>query len=453
VENGLFVLANGVSSFKWRDGSSFPDAIPSDGIMVETINDDGVRLMPGRRYVALIASLASVGAVFTFAVVGLYAKYKHVQRQLRWMEDSACDDNTYELELHTPAAVAADVLITVSNSYLLRAEVRKRAWGAARKLMASSNPHAPVMEESSIRGQGNSGKQHDSCTGSSSPERQRLRDTARHFLVQTTSGAADDATVLMGDIIQAANSHFDTPSSMTNARQPDGQGRRDTGSGVATKEAEVGYILTLIADMERNRPQLIAKLGTWISFNMFDVYEACPEQPLVLTAVTAVRSFGLVQTLHLDEHKLILFLKQVEDGYLDNPYHNNIHAADVLNRLVCILCTEGLFTDGSVASGCFLLSAILAAAVHDYGHPGMNNDCEVAFDTAVSRQYNEQAVLEMQSTFQTLELMRSDPRLDFMEYLSTRMRRSVMSRVIQLVLATDMKRHFAIISDFKSSVS
>jgi hypothetical protein len=445
------VLADGVSSFMWRDGSSFPDAIPSDGSIVE-IGDGVVKevLLTERRYVALIAILASVGAVLGFAVFSLYAKYRHVRRRLRWMEDSG-DDGTYELQLHTPAAEAADILNAVSNSYLLSANVRKRAWGAARKLMASSSPHAPVMDESGSSEQ-ISGRTHNGAYVRSSPERQRLRDIARHFLVQTTFRATD-ATVLMGDVIQAASSRVNVPSSMSQTIESE-QGGRPTSGVTRGEEEEVGYLVNLIADAERSRPELIAQLGTRVSFNIFKLCDVCADQPLVLTAMTAIRSFGLIQTLRLDEPKLFLFLKTVEVGYrAENPYHNNFHAADVLNRLVCILRTEGLFADGSVASGCFLLSAVLAAAVHDYGHPGMNNDCEVAFDTTVSRQYNEQAVLEMQSAFQTLELLRSDPRLDFMGSVTTRVRRSVMSRVIQLVLATDMKRHFVIISEFKSSVS
>lgn len=116
-----------------------------------------------------------------------------------------------------------------------------------------------------------------------------------------------------------------------------------------------------------------------------------------------------------------------------NPYHNNIHAADVLSRLASIIRAEGFFTDGSVASKCYLLTAVIAAAVHDYAHPGLSNDYEVAFDTPVSRRYNEQAVLEHQSVYFALELLRNDERLNFMSHLAQPLQRTIISRIIQLV--------------------
>jgi hypothetical protein len=115
------------------------------------------------------------------------------------------------------------------------------------------------------------------------------------------------------------------------------------------------------------------------------------------------------------------------------PYHNNIHAADVVNRVMAIIKAEELFMDGSYASRCFLLSAVIAAAVHDYQHQGFNNEYEVAFDTHVSRQFNEQAVLENQSIYHALSLIRDDATLNFMEKMPKAVQRSIMSRIINLV--------------------
>lgn len=70
-------------------------------------------------------------------------------------------------------------------------------------------------------------------------------------------------------------------------------------------------------------------------------------------------------------------VSRLPDRYINNPYHNATHAADVLCRLGGILATDGLFQDGTSSSCCYLLSAIVAAMVHDYGHPGLNNDYQV----------------------------------------------------------------------------
>ena len=52
------------------------------------------------------------------------------------------------------------------------------------------------------------------------------------------------------------------------------------------------------------------------------------------------------------------------------PYHNRTHAADVVSRLATIISEEGLHRRLGTNASCQILAAILAAAVHDYGHPG-----------------------------------------------------------------------------------
>lgn len=72
---------------------------------------------------------------------------------------------------------------------------------------------------------------------------------------------------------------------------------------------------------------------------------------------------------------MIRFLRCVEIGYTrDNPYHNRAHAADVTMRMYSLLIHSIGVQDMKKQNSCqLLLSCILAAAVHDYMHPGSNN--------------------------------------------------------------------------------
>ena len=91
----------------------------------------------------------------------------------------------------------------------------------------------------------------------------------------------------------------------------------------------------------------------------------------------------LIDKFNLDEVKLANFLMRVEDGYPNNPYHNRIHAADVLQSLNVLLCRGGLMQTGycdEVALLACYLSAVRGRSDkgggdgHRMGHrvPGIN---------------------------------------------------------------------------------
>jgi hypothetical protein len=167
---------------------------------------------------------------------------------------------------------------------------------------------------------------------------------------------------------------------------------------------------------------------------------------------------------------------------MDVPYHNAVHASDVLSRLVAVLRHEHISQDSSLSSMCNLLAIIMATVIHDYGHPGLDNKYLVDTNSEVSRRFNQRAVLENHSVFQCLEMLRTK---ELNPFSGVRFNKnSLLSLVIKLVshltfprhhsitvycschremtsftathlqvLATDMADHFFLVSDFKSKVS
>jgi hypothetical protein len=63
------------------------------------------------------------------------------------------------------------------------------------------------------------------------------------------------------------------------------------------------------------------------------------------------------------------FFRLMDACYLDNPYHNSLHAIDVANSTIFILeCgLRQYLNEFEVA--CLLISCL----AHDLGHPGYNN--------------------------------------------------------------------------------
>ena len=86
--------------------------------------------------------------------------------------------------------------------------------------------------------------------------------------------------------------------------------------------------------------------------------------------------------------------------------------------------------------------------VHDVDHPGRTNDFLVVSEDPLSIDYNDTSPLENHHLAYAFKLMKK-PEHNFMEALDKETYRSIRALVIDLVIATDMKRHFDILSQFQ----
>eukprot|EP00727_Mastigamoeba_balamuthi_P008579 m51a1_g4343 putative camp phosphodiesterase a (782) ;mRNA; f:193498-196223 len=159
-------------------------------------------------------------------------------------------------------------------------------------------------------------------------------------------------------------------------------------------------------------------------------------------AAAALRKVGAAAVLSVDEDRMALFLAKVEGMYRDNPYHNALHAADVTQATLYMVEHSGLGLS-AVDSACM----VLAAVVHDVGHPGRNNQFQTAARTQLAMRYNDSSVLENYHAATAFELMRE---LGVLEKLGDDAYRQVRRKVIALILATDMSVHFQVVSEFRS---
>jgi hypothetical protein len=101
----------------------------------------------------------------------------------------------------------------------------------------------------------------------------------------------------------------------------------------------------------------------------FELAKATNNRPVVTLTLWCLRRSGLIATFDLPEERLIPFLDNVESKYIDNPYHNRIHAADV-TRGIHLMLHLGLAT---VLDDEQKLALYIAAASHDIEHGGLNN--------------------------------------------------------------------------------
>ncbi|KAF4647594.1 Calcium/calmodulin-dependent 3',5'-cyclic nucleotide phosphodiesterase 1B, partial [Perkinsus olseni] len=119
---------------------------------------------------------------------------------------------------------------------------------------------------------------------------------------------------------------------------------------------------------------------------------------------------------------------RVSGTYTEVEYHNQMHAAQVTSHGEYLLRAAGVPVN-ALDHTAFLVACIC----HDVGHSGKNNAFYVETGDRLALRYNDRSVLEQFHVATAFELME-----DFPEFL-----------VIELILSTDMAKHFAIITDLR----
>mmetsp|Transcript_12342 Transcript_12342/g.12364 ORF Transcript_12342/g.12364 Transcript_12342/m.12364 type:complete len:183 (-) Transcript_12342:280-828(-) len=129
----------------------------------------------------------------------------------------------------------------------------------------------------------------------------------------------------------------------------------------------------------------------------------------------------------------------VAEGYRDNPYHNNIHAADVMQFCHLVLY-KGNLVEIAKLDTIHILSFILAGMIHDLKHPGVTNSFIEANLDELALVYNDRSVLE---NFHASEAFRisQNAKCNIFEGLEKEEFRMIRHLIIRSVLGTDVQNH------------
>lgn len=162
------------------------------------------------------------------------------------------------------------------------------------------------------------------------------------------------------------------------------------------------------------------------------------------TPVADRPGYRFLEQLGIKEETLVQFLNAIENMYIDNPYHNKIHAADVTQTLHVLLHMGGshLASDDPME----LFALLIAAVVHDVGHPGMNNSYQVSSKSECALIYNDKSVLENMHASRAFRLImgeQKDTKCDLLASFTDEQTKKFRDIVIKTVLSTDMTKHFA----------
>uniref|UniRef100_A0A665UNF6 Phosphodiesterase n=1 Tax=Echeneis naucrates TaxID=173247 RepID=A0A665UNF6_ECHNA len=189
-------------------------------------------------------------------------------------------------------------------------------------------------------------------------------------------------------------------------------------------------------------------INRW-GIDIFKVSEYSGSRPLTVTMYTIFQERELLKSFKIPADTFITFMMTLEDHYhADVAYHNNIHAADVVQSTHVLLSTpalEAVFTDLEI------LAALFASAIHDVDHPGVSNQFLINTNSELALMYNDSSVLENHHLAVGFKLLQED-NCDIFQNLSKKQRQSLRKMVIDMVLATDMSKHMNLLADLKTMV-
>ncbi|GAU97643.1 hypothetical protein RvY_08905-2 [Ramazzottius varieornatus] len=247
-----------------------------------------------------------------------------------------------------------------------------------------------------------------------------------------------------------------------------------------------------------DRFDLLNRLYEW-DYPIFDLYNSVGDKILSQVAYRIFSDTGLFDTFKITKQEFFNYFHSLELGYREKPYHNRIHASDVLHG-VFYLSSQPIpgfgqlsanrpdstskspnktdadsnphalpnlrmqYSNGSSDEdlygilGCNLtplelMALYTAAAMHDYDHPGRTNAFLVATGSPQAILYNDRSVLENHHSAEAWKLFHSKPEFNWLRNLEPAEFKRFRYLVIEAVLATDLKRHFEIIAEFNAKAN
>uniref|UniRef100_A0A8I3NU03 Phosphodiesterase n=2 Tax=Canis lupus familiaris TaxID=9615 RepID=A0A8I3NU03_CANLF len=193
----------------------------------------------------------------------------------------------------------------------------------------------------------------------------------------------------------------------------------------------------------------LKNLDRWC-FDVFSLNRAADEHALRTIVFELLTRHNLISRFKIPTVFLMTFLDALETGYgkYKNPYHNQIHAADVTQTVHCFLLRTGMV---HCLSEIEILAIVFAAAIHDYEHTGTTNSFHIQTKSECAILYNDRSVLENHHISSVFRMMQDDEMNIFInltkdEFVELR------ALVIEMVLATDMSCHFQQVKCMKTAL-
>ncbi|CAI9716861.1 cGMP-inhibited 3 3' [Octopus vulgaris] len=317
------------------------------------------------------------------------------------------------------------------------------------------------------------------------------RRTSRKNMLPPSSASVDYPSV--------SPSKFETEHSKKAEENERDEEKKETESTesrldfILKKPPDITEIPYSIEDVDNCQELSIDKLNEW-DYEIFDLAARSGKFILSQVAYKLFMEVGLFETFRIPLKEFICYFHALELGYRNKPYHNRVHATDVLHGVYYLTtqgipgfqqCSADFFTRHGSSSesesdstdkcgythrarnnlddsygimganfpALELMALYTAAAMHDYDHPGRTNAFLVATHAPQAVMYNDRSVLENYHAASSWALLLEDHKYNFLCGLDSAEFKRFRFLVIEAILATDLKRHFEILSLFNAKVN
>ncbi|OMJ72662.1 hypothetical protein SteCoe_28830 [Stentor coeruleus] len=192
---------------------------------------------------------------------------------------------------------------------------------------------------------------------------------------------------------------------------------------------------------------VLSQLGKNWSFDIWFVHDSTGQSVSILGKYL-FEKWQLNTYLNAESSSTNDFFEKLEAGYHKNPYHNACHAADVLHTQLFFISQSNLAKSLTQID---IIACIISALGHDIGHLALTNRFLINNRDKIALRYNDSSVLESMHSAKTFKLLSTDG-LNILKNLTNDDWMKIRKTIIEMILETDMSRHFEILGKFRTRV-
>ena len=210
--------------------------------------------------------------------------------------------------------------------------------------------------------------------------------------------------------------------------------------------------------IKKLNPELSSKISKLLSlskidtpeFDIFALDSLTDAKGSLFVAEEIVDRLDIVKCDILERNILKNFLTELVENYSrkDAYYHNDLHAADVMQTIYTMLIKGNLKAKMKL-DDLSKFAIIIGGLGHDLKHTGQNNMFHITTRSKIAIRYNDKSVLENYHIANIFKIVKED-KFNIFKPFKPEEYRIMRRRIIEGILATDMKKHQKVIGKIKN---